>query len=69
METLGNLTIDELMEKARQCDRLLKRNSKAQMKFYYAHHEDMKAKARAFQKKYYDIKKAKKAEREASVAI
>lgn len=67
--SLGNLTIDELLEKARQCERLLKRNNKASSTYYYAHHDDMKAKQRAYQKKYYDIKKAKKAEKETSDPI
>lgn len=69
MEGLGNLTIGELIEKAKHCERLLERNNKACLKYYYANHDDRKAKARVYQKKYYDIKKAKKAEEKALATI
>jgi len=62
MDTLGDLTMTELIELAKVAQHKRKKNAEACLKYYYSHHDEMKEKRRIASKKYYDIKKTKKQE-------
>lgn len=62
MESLGNLTMNELTELAKVALHKRQKNSESCLKYYYAHHEEMREKRRISAKKYYDLKKAKELE-------
>lgn len=62
MDTLGDLTINELTELAKVALHKRQKNTEACLKYYYAHHLEMKEKRRIAAKKYYDSKKDKKSQ-------
>jgi len=62
MESLGDLTMNEIIDLAKVAKHQRKKNAEACLKYYYTHHEEMKEKRRISAKKYYDLKKAKQQE-------
>jgi hypothetical protein len=62
MESLGDLTMNQIIELAKVAKHQRKKNTEACLRYYYAHHDEMKEKRRISAKKYYDLKKAKQQE-------
>jgi hypothetical protein len=59
MDTLADLTVNELIEKARKYEAIKLKHNASCYKYYFSNHEEMKEKQRAYAKKYYQQKKAK----------
>jgi hypothetical protein len=61
METLGNMTIEQLIAKARRADEIREQRKKYVYKYRETHKEQEAERARNYAKKYYHQKKEREA--------
>tara|TARA_R110000868_G_scaffold45066_1_gene149931 strand:+ start:104 stop:316 length:213 start_codon:yes stop_codon:yes gene_type:complete len=67
METLGNMTIEQLIAKARRADEIKEQRKKYVYKYRETHKEQEAERARNYSKKYYHQKKEREALEKAAI--